>query len=186
MSAYSISRVAEEWGCPAYKVAALWRRGDLDGFYVGRKPSVRTMRFLEQEVAAKRHLASVEIPEPPARRPRPILPALAATMLAALRGAATQEGSFVYFVQCGEFVKIGYTFDPRSRLDALLSGTPHDIDLIKLIAGGLAAERALHRCLSAFRHRREWFRLEPQLLQAIRALPGKRCSNQSPQTARET
>lgn len=65
---------------------------------------------------------------------------------------------FVYFIRCGDFVKIGFSKDPGGRLRALLPGSPHDMQLLAAHPGTERDEAALHRALAKHRHKWEWFR----------------------------
>ncbi|WP_422383230.1 GIY-YIG nuclease family protein [Roseibium album] len=69
----------------------------------------------------------------------------------------------LYFIKCGEFVKIGITSDIRKRLGEIKNGNPHDLELLHITAGKRNEERALHIRFSKFRHRDEWFRFEGEL-----------------------
>ncbi len=68
--------------------------------------------------------------------------------------------AFVYFIADGEFVKIGYSADWRSRLKALQTSNPRELSAVAVIAGTIADERALHKRFAADRLRpdNEWFR----------------------------
>jgi hypothetical protein len=52
--------------------------------------------------------------------------------------------SYVYFLQCGGFVKIGVSARPTSRLLALSASGPHEVRLLLMLEGGRALEKA--RC----------------------------------------
>lgn len=79
--------------------------------------------------------------------------------------AAPKEGNAaVYFIQDGEFVKIGATSNgarPDKRLDALQTGNPRELTLRCVIAGDL--ERAFHNHFRLLRVRGEWFRIDDEL-----------------------
>lgn len=68
---------------------------------------------------------------------------------------------FVYFLRCGDFVKIGYSAFPNIRINHLRTATPYQVELIGKLAGTMAHEKALHRYFADVRHsrRQEWFRL---------------------------
>jgi hypothetical protein len=53
------------------------------------------------------------------------------------RAERTKTEGYVYFIACGPFIKIGYSFDhPRRRLDEMLTGNPVQAEkrLARLIA----------------------------------------------------
>lgn len=65
---------------------------------------------------------------------------------------------FVYFIRCGEYVKIGFSTDVDARQRAIAAHTPYDVELVAKHEGTQADEAAFHRLLKAHRHRNEWFR----------------------------
>ena len=86
----------------------------------------------------------------------------------------------VYFIRCGQYVKIGYSKDPdvrlkqiRSGLDAALIPPNLDIGPAELVTtenGGLTRERELHTKFSHLRHTGEWFTEAPELTDYIKGL----------------
>lgn len=76
----------------------------------------------------------------------------------------------VYFIRCGEFVKIGFSVRPEERLEVIQSVMPHEVVLIGHIPGARRRERELHTRFAHLHHRGEWFRLEPELRKAISTL----------------
>lgn len=80
----------------------------------------------------------------------------------------------VYFVQCGEFTKIGFSYDIQRRYLYIAASNPHGTTLSLVVNHGtpLAArqhERHLHKHFAASRHRYEWFRTEPDVAAYIAA-----------------
>lgn len=65
---------------------------------------------------------------------------------------------FVYFLRCGDFVKIGYSENPKRRLLHLQTATPYDFELIGAHKGSREQEQYLHKTFAHLRHRHEWFR----------------------------
>jgi DNA-binding transcriptional regulator YdaS (Cro superfamily) len=72
---------------------------------------------------------------------------------------------FVYFVRCGDFVKIGFSKRPDGRLRYLRTATPFDFVLVGAHAATVHDERHLHKIFKAHRHRGEWFRWVPEIEQ---------------------
>lgn len=71
----------------------------------------------------------------------------------------------VYFVRYRDRIKIGYSIDPRERIKA------HPVDeILAVVPGGRAAERAFHVQWAHLRENGEWFRAEPELLEYARSL----------------
>lgn len=68
-----------------------------------------------------------------------------------------------YIIRCRPFVKIGMTVDVEARFRQLLATNPFDLEMVAILAGGRAVERALHLRFAAHRHRDEWFREEGEL-----------------------
>jgi hypothetical protein len=120
--------------------------------------------------------AYVPPPQKP-RKPKPEIPPLLAKLLAVIKAAGPVGSNFVYFIRCGEFVKIGQSQSPSYRVAALRTGIPYDLELLKVVRAGDKTERAIHAALHEYHHRFEWFRLEPDLSAAIKRLPGVRRSN---------
>jgi hypothetical protein len=75
----------------------------------------------------------------------------------------------VYLISDGrERIKIGFAFDPQSRLRNLQCATAVRLTLVRVIAGaGHPTERWLHK---KFRHLRldgEWFQFSPEMLDIV-------------------
>jgi hypothetical protein len=68
-------------------------------------------------------------------------------------------GPFVYFVATNGFVKVGWCrSDPVVRLAKLQIGSPHALQLLGAVPGGVELEERVHAALRDHRHRGEWFR----------------------------
>jgi hypothetical protein len=82
--------------------------------------------------------------------------------------------SVIYFVECGAYVKVGYTKEAllRTRMSGMISENPYDLTLIGTVDGGYRAEVKLHELMEEWRHKREWFHLTPLVRSAIRVLTG--------------
>ena len=74
---------------------------------------------------------------------------------------------FIYFFGVGTRVKIGVSFDPVSRVKniATQSGTPGD--LLAVMPGTEADEKALHERFKSARTLGEWFNQTPSLLALV-------------------
>lgn len=67
--------------------------------------------------------------------------------------------SFIYFIKnerC-EVVKIGLSREPLKRLGQLQIGSVDPLQILGVLEGGEAEERALHERFSRYRRRGEWF-----------------------------
>ena len=56
----------------------------------------------------------------------------------------------IYFIRCGDFVKIGTGEKPSKRLTELQVGNPFSLEIIGVTHGGVAEERELQKRFSAF------------------------------------
>lgn len=75
----------------------------------------------------------------------------------------------IYAIQSNSYVKIGFCLrDPIRRLEKLQIGNPVTLKLIALIDGDEAVERRWHSDWDAQRVRGEWFKLTPDLKEALR------------------
>lgn len=79
------------------------------------------------------------------------------------------KGGWVYFIQCGEYVKIGLSADVDARLKALQTSTPYPLALIKKFAvpDPAQAEARLHVYFEDRRHAGEWFALTPDEISEV-------------------
>lgn len=74
----------------------------------------------------------------------------------------------IYFIQSGNFVKIGHSAgDPRHRLGRLQIGNPEKLTLIAVIEGGRNEEAVWHDRFCDLRVRGEWFKWEGALRDAV-------------------
>jgi hypothetical protein len=77
---------------------------------------------------------------------------------------------YIYFIQCGPFVKIGRASDPHYRLRELQAGNPEELTLLATVLDASVLEGAVHDRFKHLRIRGEWFRLEPDLREFIDAV----------------
>jgi hypothetical protein len=71
--------------------------------------------------------------------------------------------SGVYFIRCGDSVKIGFATDLPMRLRSLQTGNPNALTVLGYVAGTQKAEKAMHRALADARGSGEWFAAEPAM-----------------------
>jgi len=67
-------------------------------------------------------------------------------------------GSFVYYIGCRSWVKIGKAKKPAQRLRELQTGCPLPIDVLAVEPGGRRVEAMRHREFGALRLHGEWFK----------------------------
>ena len=72
---------------------------------------------------------------------------------------------YVYFISEPnlERIKIGFSADPKSRLQQLQTGTPYELTLMGVVDGSLSLERHLHDTLADYRVKGEWFTAAPEV-----------------------
>lgn len=78
---------------------------------------------------------------------------------------------FVYAIECGDAVKIGYAIDPIRRLGQLNVGTAVEHQLIGCARGDQSHEKEIHILLMPWRIRGEWFAKAGLVLKFLSLLP---------------
>ncbi len=78
----------------------------------------------------------------------------------------------VYFVQARHLglIKIGFSGNPQKRLNSLKTGSPDELNILKVIKGSPRLEAELHRRFASDRVRGEWFKPSAALLSFIQTL----------------
>lgn len=71
---------------------------------------------------------------------------------------------YVYAITDGEFVKIGYSVNPRKRVAELQTGNARLLSLLGTIPGTESDERKLHAKYEHLNVLQEWFEIDPTLL----------------------
>lgn len=69
-----------------------------------------------------------------------------------------QIKDFVYFIACEQFVKIGYTYAPFTRLHLTQTLNPYPVVLLGVVVAPQSWEGHLHAVFAPLRERGEWFR----------------------------
>ena len=88
--------------------------------------------------------------------------------------SADEQPTKIYFVQCGDKIKIGRSKNPWARLDALKTSMPEEPTLIGYYEAFVADERDLQLKWDHLHVNREWFRLTDELADDIERLTGNR------------
>lgn len=70
-------------------------------------------------------------------------------------------------------IKIGYTTQIAKRVQSLNARGPRPIQIVALLTGSRALERALHRRFARHRMQGEWFRPHAEILDYVRGLQGQ-------------
>lgn len=69
----------------------------------------------------------------------------------------------IYAIQSGDFVKIGFSASPSSRLKAIKTYSPMGCSIIGLMDGTTTDEREIHQKFSGLQTQGEWFKLNSEL-----------------------
>lgn len=78
----------------------------------------------------------------------------------------------LYFIACGDLVKIGRSVDPASRLTALATGAPGELRLLATFPNLGARESECHRRLQHLKVHGEWFLRTGEVDSLIREFRG--------------
>jgi uncharacterized protein (DUF3820 family) len=78
----------------------------------------------------------------------------------------------VYFIRCGEFVKIGRGGSPHRRLRTFQCGNPYELELMGCFEATELEEARLHSAFDIYHHRAEWYFLSD----SVKAFIEKHCS----------
>jgi predicted GIY-YIG superfamily endonuclease len=83
---------------------------------------------------------------------------------------------YVYLLKCQDFYKIGIATDVQKRISGMQTGSPYPIVLVASVEvdNPLALERELHAAYEHRHHKREWFALTEEDVEAIRSLFGNK------------
>jgi len=128
----------------------------------GIKPPGRTWCLEKLPEMAKRVDRLVEItPAPPKYKRAP-------------SRAKLRPPSQVYFIQCGEAVKIGRSVKPFERVASLSTSNHQALELLATTPGSSAEEKALHKKFAAYHIKGEWFRYSAEIAKFIAGISRKR------------
>lgn len=168
--AYSAQTLSEMWDIPADHITSLMLAGRMRAFSIGKTPQM--LRVPVDEAARVGELLKAgEVPpqigQPIEFKPKP-------------RNPREPRGPIptVYFIDCGEFTKIGFTAQYiEQRVDNMRTANPFPIKLWAVVPGTTAIEREFHDIFGKYRHQREWFRLDDaaraEVIEEIKRRRGK-------------
>lgn len=97
--------------------------------------------------------------------------AIRATLPPELAAESVKADTFVYFAKVGFRVKIGFSKDPRKRLNSMMTSFSERPEILYSVRGGRALERHFHDRFAVERLNGEWFRLSPNLRNFLEGLP---------------
>ena len=84
------------------------------------------------------------------------------------RVAKARRGQgFIYFLWCGDLLKVGFSKKPHIRVASLLTANGEPMRLFLAVPGEAADEGRIHKRLAFHRTRGEWFNATPAALDVI-------------------
>ncbi len=75
------------------------------------------------------------------------------------KGLDARAKGHLYFIRCGEYIKIGCTENVEQRFKHLQNSNPNKIELIKVLIDKGYLESAYHALYKEYRIHGEWFKL---------------------------
>jgi len=96
---------------------------------------------------------------------------------------ASEPLTRIYFIQCGDSVKIGHSKNPSARARELAIGMPKEPLLLGSYTAPVAEERKLHKKFKKWHERAEWFKATEDFLADIaQLLADKQVASRSSKT----
>jgi len=83
---------------------------------------------------------------------------------------AERNDGYIYFIEAGDMVKIGYSTHPNKRFMDLQITSPVPLTLNYLIPGDPGLERHLHKQFAHLRAHGEWFVEKQLIIQSVRKI----------------
>lgn len=80
------------------------------------------------------------------------------------------KNKYLYFIACGDAVKIGMSSDPTSRIETLAVGAPGQLYLIAMIPNMGHRENEFHKRFTHLHLRGEWFKYTNEIHELIKEL----------------
>lgn len=77
------------------------------------------------------------------------------------------EQGYIYAVECGGRIKIGFSKKPVKRVSSLATGAPFECKLLGYWPGTVEQECELHQRFAAHRVHREWFEKTDEIIAFI-------------------
>ena len=88
--------------------------------------------------------------------------------------SSAAHGGRIYFIRGGDFLKIGYSINPLSRLSSIQTACPFELELLAHFPGTLQDEIAIMSLFARYHIRGEWFRCHPKILDYVDSRTRKR------------
>ena len=86
------------------------------------------------------------------------------------RMRAERRDGYIYFIEAGDMVKIGYSTHPNKRFKDLQIASPVPLTINYLIPGDPDLERRLHEQFAHLRSHGEWFVEKQLIIQSVRKI----------------
>ena len=167
LSIYTPAQVALIWGCPTPSVNRMIRDGRLPAIRIGG----RHYRIKREHVDGCDSFAEARLRHSEVEMMN-VISDNAESVAAAMRRQIAEHpvDGFIYFIQCQEIVKIGYSRAPAVRWKKLQAVIPFELLLLGTVPGCVPSEKALHRYLAPIKYPvfDEWFNMSETLMAAIR------------------
>ena len=70
------------------------------------------------------------------------------------------KSKYVYFISCGEFVKIGCAVSVKERLKSVQTGCPYPLAIVGAFESGYMGltEQRVHEMFETYHYRGEWYK----------------------------
>lgn len=81
---------------------------------------------------------------------------------------ARKRGSKTYFILCDNFIKVGSSDDPKSRLTLLQCGNPYKLHLLKVVEEDI--EKEVQEKFYHLRTNGEWFYYDDKLKEFVESI----------------
>ncbi len=76
----------------------------------------------------------------------------------------------LYFIKCGDYVKIGTSRSVKDRIDQLQTGNPQEIEVLAVFEEQAFREYAIHKTFVHLNIRGEWFRYTEEIENYLKVL----------------
>jgi hypothetical protein len=86
----------------------------------------------------------------------------------------------IYFIESGDYVKVGYTSDIKNRYKKYVTENPNQIKLLATFKGGYDTEKKIHRQLKEYHHRGEWFKFNDEVRELLIQIKKENANNIEP------
>lgn len=82
--------------------------------------------------------------------------------------------TYIYAIECGDFVKIGKSAAPSKRISEIRTSNPLEVNFLGDVHAHEMVEKMIHSHLSDDRERGEWFRKTERVMGIVSLIAGKK------------